>query len=60
MHEYQIPISCELPHGLFDAIILAVAHNEFLTLDLKQMVKEGGVIYDVKSVLPRDIIDGRL
>ena len=59
-HEYQIPISRELPHGLFDAIILAVAHNEFLTLDLKQLVKEGGVIYDVKSVLPRDIIDGRL
>ena len=58
--EYQIPISRELPHGLFDAIILAVAHNEFLTLDLKQLVKEGGVIYDVKSVLPRDIIDGRL
>ena len=59
-HEYQIPISRELPHGTFDAIILAVAHNEFLTLDLKQMVKEGGVIYDVKSILPRDIIDGRL
>ena len=59
-HEYQIPISRELPHGLFDAIILAVAHNEFLTLDLKQLVKEGGVIYDVKSILPRDIIDGRL
>ena len=59
-HEYQIPISRELPHGLFDAIILAVAHNEFLTLDFKQLVKEGGVIYDVKSVLPRDIIDGRL
>ena len=59
-HEYQIPISRELPYGLFDAIILAVAHNEFLTLDLKQLVKEGGVIYDVKSILPRDIIDGRL
>ncbi len=59
-HEYQIPISRELPHGLFDAIILAVVHNEFLTLDLKQLVKEGGVIYDVKSILPRDIIDGRL
>ena len=59
-HEYQILISRELPHGTFDAIILAVAHNEFLTLDLKQLVKEGGVIYDVKSILPRDIIDGRL
>jgi UDP-N-acetyl-D-galactosamine dehydrogenase len=59
-HEYQILISRELPHGLFDAIILAVVHNEFLTLDLKQLVKEGGVIYDVKSILPRDIIDGRL
>ena len=45
---------------LYDAVILAVAHKEFLDLDVKSLVKEGGVIYDVKGILPRDIVDGRL
>ncbi|MFV0189018.1 nucleotide sugar dehydrogenase [Empedobacter falsenii] len=35
----------------FDAIILTVAHKEFLDLDLNQFLKEGGVIYDVKGIL---------
>lgn len=45
---------------IFDAAILAVSHKEFLSLDLRQYVPEPGVIYDVKSLLPRHIIDGRL
>lgn len=32
----------------------------FLQLDVKSLVKENGVIYDVKGFLTRDIIDGRL
>lgn len=44
----------------FDAIILGVAHKQFLDLDIKSLVKEGGVIYDVKGFLPREIVDGRL
>ena len=44
----------------FDAVILGVAHKQFLELDIKSLVKEGGVIYDVKGLLSRDIIDGRL
>lgn len=60
-HEYDIDITTELPAGeKFDAIILGVAHKQFLELDVKKLVKEGGVIYDVKGLLPRDIIDGRL
>src|SRR5690606_18880591 len=39
------------PSHQFDAIVLTVAHKEFLDLDLKQYLKEGGVIYDVKGVL---------
>ncbi|MFV0173168.1 nucleotide sugar dehydrogenase [Empedobacter falsenii] len=35
----------------FDAIILTVAHKEFLGLDLSQFLKENGVIYDVKGIL---------
>ena len=61
--EYGINLNSQfstLNSQLFDACILAVAHNEFLQLDVKSLVKEGGVIYDVKGVLPRDIVDGRL
>lgn len=58
--EYKIDIKSKLPQQKFDAIILAVAHNEFLKLDVKSLVKENGVIYDVKGILPRDIVDGRL
>ena len=50
----------EQPHETFDAVILGVAHKEFLHLDVKCLVKEGGVIYDVKGILPREIVDGRL
>ena len=46
--------------GAFDAVILAVAHDEFKELDVKSLLKPNGVIYDVKGFLPRDIIDGRL
>lgn len=59
-HEYGIDIVKELPVEKFDAVILCVAHKQFLTLDVKSLVKEVGVIYDVKGLLSRDIIDGRL
>lgn len=59
-HEYGIEITNEQPQGLFDAVILAVAHQEFLQMDVRSMVKDQGVIYDVKGVLSRDIVDGRL
>ncbi len=60
-HEYGIEIVNELPAGeKFDACILAVAHNEFLQLDVCSLVNDGGVVYDVKGVLPRDNVDKRL
>lgn len=58
--EYNIDIVSELPNECFDAVILGVAHREFLQLDVESLVKEGGVIYDVKGILPKNIIDGRL
>ncbi len=59
-HEYGIDITTELPIEKFDAVIMGVARKQFLSLDVKSLVKEGGVIYDVKGLLPRDIVDGRL
>ena len=58
--EYGISVTNETPKEKFDAIILAVAHKEFLELDVKSFINDKGVIYDVKGILPRDIIDGRL
>lgn len=59
-HEYGIDVVNELPCDKYDAVILAVAHKDFVTLDIKSLLNENGVVYDVKGVLDRDIIDGRL
>ena len=58
--EYGVDIVRDLPKEKFDAVILAVAHKEFLSLDVRCLVKEVGVVYDVKGVLSRDIVDERL
>ena len=60
MYEYGIDVTNELPKEQFDAVILAVAHREFEKLDVKGLLKENGVIYDVKGFLDRAIVDGRL
>lgn len=61
--EYGIAIttdSNQLVANGYDAVILGVAHKQFLDMDITSLVRKGGVVYDVKGVLPRDIIDGRL
>ena len=47
----------------YDALVLAVAHEQFLAMsqqEIRSFCKESCVIYDVKSVLDNDLIDGRL
>ncbi len=48
--------------GSFDAVILAVGHKEFTDLDVRSLLvaPNDGVVYDVKGILPRNIVDGRL
>lgn len=59
--EYGIDICDKLPEGKkFDAVIMAVAHNQFKELDIKKLTIDDGVIYDVKGILDSGIIDGRL
>lgn len=58
---YGIDITNVMPtENDFDVIILAVSHKDFLKLDLRSSLKKNGVIYDVKGVLNRNIVDGRL
>ena len=59
-HEYGLAVINELPADKFDAAIMAVAHDEFKEFEISSFVKEKSVIYDVKGILPRDIVDGRL
>ena len=58
--EYGIDVVSQVPAERFDAVILAVAHKEFLDLDVRSLVREGGVVYDVKGVLDRETVDARL
>ena len=44
----------------YDAIVLAVAHRQFADFDVAAFRKDSTVVYDVKGVLPRDMVDGRL
>jgi UDP-N-acetyl-D-galactosamine dehydrogenase len=61
-HEYGLQINNHMNDliALYDAIILAVAHKEFLEVDWRSKLKENGVLYDVKGVLQSEIIDARL
>ena len=59
--EYNIDITNQLDASeKYDAIILGVAHKEFLSLDIRASLNTNGVVYDVKGFLNRNIIDGRL
>ncbi len=58
--EYAVDITNEPPVDKFDAVILAVAHNDFTNLDINKIVKDKYVIYDVKGVLNKSVVDGRL
>jgi UDP-N-acetyl-D-galactosamine dehydrogenase len=59
-HEYGVVLQNELPDEVFDAVILAVAHNEFKSLDLKKITNGVSVVYDVKGILSEEVIDGKL
>ena len=59
-HEYGIEVTNELPADKFDTAILAVAHRKFEDLDVRSLLEERHVIFDVKAFLDRKIIDGRL
>jgi len=61
--EYGVRTVDAIEDGVYDAIIVAVAHDEFRAFGapkIRAFGKPGAVVYDVKSVLPQDSVDGRL
>ena len=61
-HEYNLDLKSSMTDlkSDYDAIILAVSHNEFLELSLDNLKSDKCVIFDVKSLLPANSVDARL
>jgi len=58
-HEYNLELLSELPAlNTYDALVLAVSHKEFNKIDIVK--NEHQVIYDIKSFLPKSLVDARL
>ena len=62
-HEYGLTLTADPAPATYDVIILAVAHRQFIDLGaagVRAFGKPASVLYDIKSALPRDAVDGRL
>ncbi|SEL08829.1 UDP-N-acetyl-D-galactosamine dehydrogenase [Pseudoxanthomonas sp. GM95] len=62
-HEYGLSMTEQPAHGNYDAVVLAVGHKQFGALGaegVRAFCKPESVVYDVKYVLPREAVDGRL
>ena len=64
VQEYGVPLLTEPPNGDYqekcDAVVVAVAHDQFKEFNYAKFSKEGCVIFDLKGILPRGIADERL
>ena len=58
--EFEIQLTDNLSTKRYDAIVLAVSHKEFLDIDFSSIKKDQSIVYDVKGVLNKEIIDKRL
>lgn len=59
-YEYGVEILNELPNGHYDAVILVVIHDKFRDLGITKITNEIKVVYDMKGVLSKEVIDARL
>ncbi|OIP01657.1 MAG: hypothetical protein AUJ98_03430 [Bacteroidetes bacterium CG2_30_33_31] len=60
-NEYGIDLIDKISdYKKYSCVILAVSHNQFLELDYSKFKNSGAIIFDVKSILPKDIVDARL
>jgi len=58
-HEYGLEVISK-PEGKYAAVVLAVSHLEFLQMDIRSLLEDNGVLFDVKSALPKEMVDERL
>ncbi len=58
--EFQIELIGSLNNKVYDGIILAVAHDKFKDVDIKQIKNKHSVVFDIKAFLNQDLVDIRL
>ena len=60
-HEYGIEVLSKISEDYqYSAVVLAVAHEKFRAMSIRSLVGDSGVIYDVKGILPKSLVDARL
>ncbi|HIF9179498.1 TPA: Vi polysaccharide biosynthesis UDP-N-acetylglucosamine C-6 dehydrogenase TviB [Photobacterium damselae] len=62
-HEYNVDVLTDKPNKQYDAVIVAVAHNQFKVMSIEEyqaLTKQNSVIYDLKYVLDSSVSDIRL
>lgn len=59
-HEYGISCCTEIEGTDFDAVIAAVAHKQFIGLDISKICKNDAVVYDIKSIFEPGVANARL
>lgn len=60
-HEYGLTLTDNYSENKYDAVVLAVAHNEFKTIDIGKLKNShNAVIYDIKGIWEKNMVDGRL
>jgi len=65
-HEYGLELTADIQDlntGNYKAVILAVGHKEFKAMGadkIRKLMTDGGVLFDIKYVLPKESVDGRL
>ena len=58
--EYGVEVMNEQPNQKYDAVILAVAHDQFKTIAVSELLEDQAVLYDVKGFFAKEQVDGRL
>ncbi|GAP44914.1 nucleotide sugar dehydrogenase [Lentimicrobium saccharophilum] len=58
-HEYGLDL-IDKPNGNYDAVVLAVAHNQFKETDIRSFGHSDSVFYDIKGLLDKSLVDERL
>ena len=60
INEYGLMSLKSLPNEKFDAVVLTVAHSKFKDLDILSLKKEKAIVYDLKNLLPKNMITKKL
>lgn len=58
--EYNVDLVKNVQAGTYEAVVVAVAHNEFKEMDVVSLKNKSGVIFDIKAIVDKSLVDGRL